>query len=59
MHLLCDITIQSNLELKTQPKQLSGPLLLDIALPNLCKHCTERDIQQDRSLKLFGLSFQL
>jgi hypothetical protein len=33
MHLLRRIAIQSNIELKTQPKQLLGSLLLDV-LPN-------------------------
>jgi hypothetical protein len=33
MHLLHSITIRSNLELKTVPKQLLGSLPLDIALP--------------------------
>jgi hypothetical protein len=35
MHLLCSVAIQPTLELKTQPKQLLGSLLLDIALPGL------------------------
>ncbi len=34
MHLLPNVTIQPNLELKTQPKQLLGSLPLVIALPN-------------------------
>jgi hypothetical protein len=33
MHLLPSVAIQPNLELKTQPKQLLGSLLLVIALP--------------------------
>jgi hypothetical protein len=33
MHLLPGVAIQPNLELKTQPKQLLGSLLLVIALP--------------------------
>ncbi len=35
MHFVCSIAIRTNLELKTRPKQLLGPLLLDIALPAL------------------------
>ncbi len=34
MHLLHNKAMQPNLELKTQPKQLLGFLLLDIALPD-------------------------
>ncbi len=33
MHYLRSVAIWPNLELKTQPKQLLGPLPLDIALP--------------------------
>jgi hypothetical protein len=33
MHLMHSIAIRSNLELKTQPKQLIGSPPLDIALP--------------------------
>jgi hypothetical protein len=32
MHLLCSVAMRPNLELKTQPKQLLGSLLLDIVL---------------------------
>ncbi len=35
MHLLPDVAIQPNLELKTQPKQLLGSLPLVIALSGL------------------------
>jgi len=35
MHFLPGVAIQSNLELKTWPKQLLGSLLLVIALPDL------------------------
>ncbi len=35
VHLLRSLAIQSNLELKTQPKQLLGSLPLDITLPKL------------------------
>jgi hypothetical protein len=38
MHLLHSIAIQSNLELKTRPKQLLGSLPLDIVLPRT-GHC--------------------
>jgi hypothetical protein len=33
MHLLPDVVIQPNLEMKTRPKELLGSLLLVIALP--------------------------
>jgi hypothetical protein len=35
MHLLPNVTIQPNLELKTRPKQLLGSLPLVITLPGL------------------------
>jgi hypothetical protein len=39
MHLLPSVAIQPNLELKTQPKQLLGSLLLVIVLPkNVLKY---------------------
>jgi hypothetical protein len=38
MHLVRSISIRPNLELKTQPKQLLGYLLIDIALP--AKRCS-------------------
>jgi hypothetical protein len=37
MHLLRSIAIQPNLELKTQPKELLGSLLLDVVLPGIDK----------------------
>ncbi len=33
LKVLCSTAKRPNLELKTRPKQLLGPLLLDIALP--------------------------
>ncbi len=38
MNLLCTIAIQPNLELKTQPKQLLGSLLLDIVVNTEIQH---------------------
>ncbi len=35
MHLLSNVTIRPNLELKTRPKQLLGSLPLNIALPDI------------------------
>ncbi len=39
MHLLSSVSIQPNLELKTQPKQLLGSLPLVIALPEQSYLC--------------------
>jgi len=38
MHLLCNAAILPNLELKTQPKQLLGSILLNVTLPMLVSH---------------------
>jgi hypothetical protein len=42
MHLLPSVAIQSNLESKTQPKQLLGSLPLVIVLPGECHYVEYR-----------------
>ncbi len=54
MHLLSSVAIQPNLELKTQPKQLLGSLLLVIALPGVTLHKSEKPAENKYS-SLLGI----
>jgi hypothetical protein len=59
MHLLPSVAIQPNLELKTQPKQLLGSLLLVITLPGQTLQLILPRSEWKREKVLYNLDYRL